>query len=103
MEKYTRKYIFDDGLFRYDCKVIDIFEKVNKEHPFNSMLIAKIFYYDSIIKCGVCRYVNATSLQITTEECPYKGNLYELFKEYGGEYYIEDGIYKFVCYDGIKI
>ena len=106
MEKFTRKYIISSIYHSpKEVKVIDIFERYNPTHPLVSMLIAKVFYVEMIngIEQGVIEYVDAEDLRITNEESPYKENIYDLMKKYNGEYYIENDIYNFVCYDGIKI
>lgn len=77
--------------------------------------IALIFYEDLISSTWsdgellprlVFKYVEIDdeNLIITSDKSIYKGNsIYELIKKYGTiEYYIEDWLYNFVNYDGIK-
>ena len=81
--------------------LIDIIERTNNKHPWKKKKIAVIFYTDENNK-GYFRYVLWEDIKNPIYEQNYIGNTkYELMKTYKHNY-IEDGIYNFVNYDGIK-
>ena len=81
--------------------LIDIIERTNNRHPWRKKKIAVIFYIDENNK-GYFRYVLWKDIKDPIYEQNYIGNTkYGLMKTYGHNY-IEDGIYNFVNYDGIK-
>ena len=102
MNNFNKIYMYEE----IPCRVITIFEHTNK--VLGSKLVALIFYLgkrtkDSEEDKGIFRYVEVKDLQITQENTNYIGSSYDLMKQYGGEFYEEDRLYNFVCYDGIKI
>lgn len=81
--------------------LIDIIERTNNKHPWKKKKIAVIFYTDENNK-GYFRYVLWEDIKNPIYEQNYLGNTkYGLMKTYGHNY-IEDGIYNFVNYDGIR-
>lgn len=81
-------------------KVLSLIERTNNGHPWKKMKIVEIFYFN---KEGSprFRYVPLDDIMFIAEPSAIIENKYELMKKYG-QYYIEDGIYNFVNYDGIK-
>lgn len=90
---------FDDGGIK--VKVLEIIDRINNKHPWKRMMIAEIFYFD---KNGQAffRYVPFDDIELINEKNTISETKYELMKIYGMNY-IEDGIYNFVNYDGIKL
>lgn len=90
--------IHDDGGIK--VKVLGLFERINNKHPWKRMNVAEIFY---INKDGYGRfqYVPYEDIEIINEKNTITEDKFQLFKIYG-QHYIEDSIYNFVNYDGIK-
>ena len=82
-------------------KVLRLFERTNNKHPWKKMKIAEIFYFDKKGK-GKFRFVPKEDIQFVNEENKFtKETKYGLMRRFG-QYYVEDDIYNFVCYDGMK-
>ena len=81
-------------------KVLSLFERTNNGHPWKKMQIVEIFYFNKEGKPRF-RYVPLDDIMFIAEPSSITENKYELMKKYG-EYYVEDDIYNFVNYDGIK-
>ena len=64
------------------------------------MVIAEIFYINKN-GYGRFRYVPYDDIEIIDEKNVFTEDKYQLCKMYG-QHYIEDSIYNFVNYDGIK-
>ena len=81
--------------------LIDIIERTNNKHPWKKKKIAVIFYTDENDN-GYFRYVFYKDIKDPVYEQNYFGNTkLELMRTYGTNY-VEDEIYNFVNYDGIK-
>ena len=81
--------------------LFDIIERTNNRHPWKKKKIAVIFYIDENNK-GYIRYVFYNDIKNPVYEQTYLGNTrFGLMKTYGHNY-IEDDIYNFVNYDGVK-
>ena len=81
--------------------LIDIIERTNNKHPWKKKKIAVIFYIDENNK-GYFRYVFYEDIKDPVYELMYmKTPKYHLIETYG-QNYIEDDIYNFVNYNGIK-
>ena len=82
-------------------KVLRLFERINNKHPWKKMKVAEIFYFDKKGK-GKFRFVPKEDIQFVNEENEFtKETKYGLMRRFG-QYYVEDDIYNFVCYDGMK-
>jgi hypothetical protein len=81
-------------------KVLSLISRINNSHPWKKMNIAEIFYFNKEGKPRF-RYVPLDDIMFITEPSSITENKYELMKKYG-QYYVEDAIYNFVNYDGIK-
>lgn len=82
-------------------KVLRLFERTNNKHPWKKMKVAEIFYINKEGK-GRFRFVPKEDIQFVNEKNKFTNETkYGLIRKFG-EYYIEDAIYNFVCYDGIK-
>ena len=90
--------IQDDGGIK--VKVLNLIERTNNSHPWKKMLIAEIFYINKN-GYGRFRYVPYDDIEIIDEKNVFTEDKYQLCKMYG-QHYIEDSIYNFVNYDGIK-
>ena len=91
--------------FGISCKVVETFWHTNPD--LGKKKISLIFYFgkrhkDAIDKKGIFRYVDDNDLERLDEEFPVKLNKYELFMKYG-QFFIEDALYNFVNYDGLKV
>ena len=83
-----------------EVKVIGLISRTNNSHPWKKMKIAEIFYFNKDNKPRF-RYVPLEDIIPINKKSDIIGNKYELMSQYG-MYYIEDDIYNFVNYDGIK-
>ena len=81
-------------------KVVGLISRTNNSHPWKKMKIAEIFYFNKDNKPKF-RYVPFDNIMFITEPSLITDNKYEIMKKYG-KYYIEDEVYNFVNYDGIK-
>lgn len=82
--------------------LLSVIERINNQHPWKKKKIAQIFYIDENNQ-GYFRYVLYENIKDIVYEKTYLDNTkYGLEKTYGTNY-IEDEIYNFVNYDGIKI
>ena len=109
-KKVIYKRPYDD--LEIEGRLIEQFEHTNKS--LGTKNISVIFYKDkfksnwnnNIYEKMVFRYIESDDDRLTIFDniSKYDGNSkYELIKKYGtSEFYIEDGIYNFVNYDGIK-
>lgn len=112
-KKITYKRPYDDK--DVEGRLVEVFDHTNK--ILGTKKIALIFYPDIfkyLTKDGyiekeilVFRYINYNDnrLHIFDEPSKYQGNTkYDILKNYcTSEIYIEDSIYNFVNYEGIKI
>ena len=81
-------------------KVLSLIERTNNGHPWKKMQIVEILYFNKEGKPRF-RYVPLDDIMFIAEPSSITENKYELIKKYG-QYYVEDAIYNFVNYDGIK-
>ena len=84
------------------CFLLGVIERKNNKHPWKKKKIAFIFYIDEDTFKGYFRYVFYEDITDVLYEQTYLHNTTsDLMKTYGTNY-IEDDIYNFVNYDGIK-
>ena len=84
-----------------EVKVVGLISRTNNSHPWKKMKIAEIFYFNKDNKPRF-RYVPIKDIiPLYNKQSSIYENKYELVHLYG-MYYIEDEVYNFVNYDGIK-
>lgn len=82
-------------------KILSVFERINNKHPWKKRKIAEIFYFNKDQKPRF-RFVPFEDIIPIDTPSNITGDKFELINKYG-QHYVEDSIYNFVNYDGIKI
>jgi len=88
-----------DPLEEECVKVFNVFERTNNGHPWKKRKIVEIFRF--VDGRGFIQYVPYEDITLTSDVNDLKGTKYDVIHIYG-EHYIEDEVYNFVNYQGIK-